>query len=118
LERTYRDFNHNRYTLEKLKKIGQYTKKVTDYGISFGDNFSGVHAVAGLAWQTERWKILKKLESFDKTYKEKYVELLNLQYQVLQKIDECESMMGEENWYGRHGFMYYEFIKVYYADYK
>ncbi|MEO1548550.1 MAG: hypothetical protein AAFU74_17535 [Bacteroidota bacterium] len=118
LERAYADFNHNRYTLEKLKKIGIDIKKTVDYGVSFGDNFSGIHAVSGLVWQKERAKILKKMESFDQTYTNKYRELIDLQYQVLQKIDQCEQLLGEENWYGRHGFMYYEFIKVYYASYK
>ncbi|MEO1487295.1 MAG: hypothetical protein AAFU57_16235 [Bacteroidota bacterium] len=114
----YSDFNHNRYTLEKLKKIGVDIKKTVDYGVSFGDNFSGIHAVSGLVWQKERAKILKKMESFDKSYTNKYRELIDLQYEVLQEIDRCEQLLGEENWYGRHGFMYYEFIKVYYASYK
>ncbi|MEL7269386.1 MAG: hypothetical protein AAGL34_07430 [Bacteroidota bacterium] len=118
LEKAYEDFNHNRYTLEKLKKIGINTKKMTDYGLSFGDNFSGIHGVSGLVWQKERIKILKKIEAFDRTYTNKYRELIDLQYKVLQKIDQCEQLLGEENWYGRHGFMYYEFIKVYYASYK
>ncbi|MEM8764387.1 MAG: hypothetical protein AAGD88_11275 [Bacteroidota bacterium] len=117
LKKAYKDFNHNRYTLEKLKKIGIDIKKTVDFGLAFGDNFSGVHAVSGLVWQKERFKIIKKMESFDNTYTNKYNELIDLQYQVLQQIDYCEKMLGEDNWYGRYGFIYYEFIKVHYASY-
>ncbi len=118
LENAYRDLQHNRYTLEKLLKIAQHTKKVTDFGISFGDNFSGIHAVSGLAWQKERFKIIKSIEKFDKTYDNKYKELMDHLYGSLMKIDACEKKLGYENWYSHSGFIYYEFMKVRYASYK
>jgi len=118
LERAYSDLQHNRYTLEKLLKIAQHTKKATDFGISFGDNFSGIHAVSGLAWQKERLKILKTIEKFDKSYEIKYNELMDHLYGSLMKIDECEKKLGFENWYSQSGFIYYEFMKVRYASYK
>ena len=94
------------------------TKKVTDFGISFGDNFSGIHGVSGLAWQTERAKVIKSIEKFDKTYNSKYKELIDKLYNTLIWIDDCEKQLGYENWYSHSGFIYYEFMKVRYASYK
>jgi hypothetical protein len=118
LEEAYADLLKRRYSLEKLLKIGQHTKKVTDFGISFGDDFSGVHGVSGLVWQTQRAKILESIASFDKTYDNKYKELIEKLYDTLIQIDECEKILGYENWYSHSGFIYYEFMKVRYASYK
>ncbi len=118
LERAYKQLQDDRHTLEKLLKIGQHTKKVTDFGISFGDNFSGIHGVSGLAWQTQRAKVIKSLEKFDNTYNNKYKELIDKLYNTLLWIDDCEKQLGYENWYSHSGFIYYEFMKVRYASYK
>ncbi len=118
LEAAYADLLKQRYSLEKLLKIGQHTKKVTDFGISFGDDFSGVHGVSGLVWQTQRAKVLKSIDKFDITYNNKYKELIDKLYNALIKIDECENQLGYENWYSQSGFIYYEFMKVRYAHYK
>lgn len=118
LELAYKELQENRHTLEKLLKIGQHTKKVTDFGISFGDNFSGIHGVSGLAWQTERAKVIKSIEKFDNTYNNKYKELIEKLYNTLLWIDDCEKQLGYENWYSHSGFIYYEFMKVRYASYK
>jgi hypothetical protein len=91
---------------------------VTDYGISFGDDFSGVHGVSGLAWQKQRAEILKSIDQFDVTYTNKYNELIDRLYDTLIQIDECELKLGYENWYSQSGFIYYEFMKVRYAHYK
>jgi hypothetical protein len=118
LERAYADLQKQRYRLEKLLKIGQHTKKVTDFGISFGDDFAGIHAVSGLAWQKERAKVLKAIDQFDVTYDNKYKEIIDGLYNALIEIDECETKLGYENWYSQSGFIYYEFMKVRYASYK
>ncbi len=118
LEAAYADLQEQRYKLEKLLKIGQHTKKVTDFGISFGDDFSGVHGVSGLVWQTQRAKVLESIKKFDITYDNKYKELIDKLYNALITIDECENQLGYENWYSQSGFIYYEFMKVRYAHYK
>ncbi|CAM1373923.1 hypothetical protein [Tenacibaculum xiamenense] len=118
LEEAYKELKKNQLSLEKLLKIAQHTKKITDYGISFGDNFSGVHAVSGLAWQKERAKVLKSIEKFDRSYKNKHAELMKRLHTTLMTIDRCEKKLGEDHWYNKSGFMYYEFMKVRYASYK
>lgn len=118
LAEAYANLQDNRHSLEKLLKIGQHTKKVTDYGISFGDNFSGVHGVSGLVWQKKRLEILKSIKSFDKTYDQKYNELIERLYNTLIEIDRCEKLLDYDNWYSHSGFIYYEFMKVRYASYK
>lgn len=118
LEAAYAELKKQRYALGKLLKIAQHTKKITDFGISFGDNFSGVHGVSGLVWQTERAKVIKSIENFDITYNNKYDELIQKLYNALIRIDECEQMLGYDNWYSHSGFIYFEFMKVRYASYK
>lgn len=118
LEAAYAELKKQRYALGKLLKIAQHTKKVTDFGISFGDNFSGVHGVSGLVWQTERAKVIESIEKFDITYNNKYNELIQKLYNALIRIDECEQMLGYDNWYSHSGFIYFEFMKVRYAAYK
>ena len=118
LEVAYADLQKQRYRLEKLLKIGQHTKKVTDFGISFGDDFAGIHAVSGLAWQKQRAEVLKSIDQFDITYNNKYKEIIDDLYNALIQIDECETQLGYENWYSQSGFIYYEFMKVRYASYK
>ena len=118
LEQAYANLQKHRFSLEKLLKIGQHTKKVTDFGISFGDDFSGVHGVSGLVWQTKRAEILKSIDQFEVTYTNKYNELIDRLYNTLIEIDECELKLGYENWYSQSGFIYYEFMKVRYASYK
>ncbi len=114
----YTRLEKRQYSLEKLLIIGQHTKKVLDYAISFGDDVSGMHAVSGLAWQSERAGILKSKKSFDNTYNNKYKELTDKLYTVLQEIDLCERKMGVENWYSNSGFIYFEFMKARYASYE
>jgi hypothetical protein len=118
LEAAYADLQKQRYRLEKILKIGQHTKKVTDFGISFGDDFSGVHGVSGLVWQTQRAKVVESIDKFDIDYDNKYKELIDNLYNALIQIDECEKTLGYENWYSHSGFIYYEFMKVRYASYK
>lgn len=117
LEEAYRKFERNRYLFAKLKIIATTTKKDTDAAIAFGDNFSGIHAVSGLAWQTQRRKIVESLKGLDASYKTKYRELIDKLYNVLKEIDHCESILGNPGWYSRNGFIYYEFTKLFYETY-
>ena len=118
LEEAYEELTRRRYSLEKLLKIGQHTKRVIDFSISFGDNVSGVHAVSGLAWQSERRGIMQSKESFDHTYQDKHEELIGKLHKVLLQIDECERMLGTNDWYSSAGFIYYEFMKERYRSYE
>jgi hypothetical protein len=107
-------FNQNRYTFERLKTIYSCTKTFTDAALSFGDNVSGVHGVSGLAWQSERRKIEKSIKDLQKTYDNKYRELLQAQKNALMQLNDCESQHGIPDWYDRFGYMYYEFTALNY----
>jgi len=108
------DFNTNRYSFERLKTIYQCTKTFTDAALSFGDNVSGVHGVSGLAWQAERRKIEKSIKDLQKTYDNKYRELLESQKRALMKLNDCEAEHGIPDWYDRFGYMYHEFSAMHY----
>jgi uncharacterized membrane protein YeaQ/YmgE (transglycosylase-associated protein family) len=108
------DFNTNRYSFERLKVIYNCTKTFTDAAISFGDNVSGIHGVSGLAWQSERRKIERSIKNLQKTYDNKYRELLESQKRALMALNACEAEHGIPDWYDRFGYMYYEFSAMHY----
>ncbi|NJB37878.1 hypothetical protein [Croceivirga sp. JEA036] len=118
LKKAYKELHKRRYSLEKLSKIGKYNKKVTDFGLSFGDNFSSSSGVGSLAWKNKRIKIMKSMKKFDQSYKDKHEQITKLLYKNLMEINKCERMLGEDNWYNKYGFIYYEFMKTRYATYK
>nr|WP_293299737.1 hypothetical protein [Allomuricauda sp.] len=108
-------FNERRYLFERLATIYKCTKKFTNAAIAFGDNASGVHGVAGLAWQGERIKILKSVEDLEKAYDNKYAEMLQDLADAMMELNVCEAKYGVEDWYDRFGYMYFEFMKEKYA---
>lgn len=108
-------FNQNRYTFERLKTIYTCTKTFTDRMIAFGDNVSGYHGVSGLAWQSQKIKVLKSIENLKKTYDNKYAELLQEQQGILMELNECEATHGLPDWYDRFGYLFFEFTKMNYA---
>lgn len=106
-----RRFNQTRYVFEQLATIYKCTKKFTDAAIAFGDNTSGVHGVAGMAWQAERIKIEKSVEELQAAYDNKYNELIQSLADDMMELNICEAKFGVEDWYDRFGYMYFEFMK-------
>ena len=106
-----KSFNDRRYVFEQLATIYKCTKKFTDAAIAFGDNTSGVHGVAGMAWQAERIKIQKSVEGLQEAYDKKYNELIQGLADDMMELNICEAKYGVEDWYDRFGYMYYEFMK-------
>lgn len=105
------EFNNVRYLFEQLATIYKCTKSFSNAALSFGDNASGVHGVAGLAWQNERRNIEKSILDLEKAYDKKYAELLQSLSAAMYKLSECEAKYGVEDWFDRFGYMYFEFIK-------
>lgn len=108
-------FNNRRYQFEQLATIYKCTKKFTNAAIAFGDNASGVHGVAGLAWQRERIKIEESVRGLEKAYDDKYAEMLDDLADAMMELNICEAEYGVEDWYDRFGYMYFEFMKEKYA---
>ncbi len=104
-------FNEQRYLFERLATIYKCTKKFSEAAIAFGDNTSGVHAVAGMAWQAERVKIEKSVKDLQAAYDNKYAELLQSLADSMMELNICEAKYGVEDWYDRFGYMYFEFMK-------
>jgi hypothetical protein len=103
--------NTVRKSLSRMTCIYNNTKRFTDASISFGDNVSGIHGMMGLAWQNERRGIEQSLIKFEKTYDNKYKDLMESLQKALNGISRCEAEFGMENWYQRFGFMYFEMMK-------
>lgn len=105
------DLKQLRFSLEKLRVIGTWTKKFTDKSIAFGDSVSGVHGVAGLGWQPERAKIEQSYDQFGKAYDAKYQELIGDLEGALRNVGRCEAQyFSTPDWYDRYGFIYYTFM--------
>ncbi len=111
LQKAYERLEDRRYRFEKLRIITARIDRITDFGLAFGDDVSGVHGVSGLVWQTKRKEIVQGMMKFDNTYESKYQEMVKDLYDILMEIDRCEALMGFENWYSSSGFIYYTFMK-------
>lgn len=106
-----RELNFVRRQLGRLNCIYQNTKNFTNSAIAFGDNASGIHAVTGLAWQQARGEIVASMNHFKQTYDDKYMGLMGTLEKALKDIDRCEAQYGQQGWYQRSGFIYFEFMK-------
>ena len=97
-------------TLERLRRIGAYTKAYTDRAIAFGASMASLQG-AGLGWPAARTEIEQSYLRFQNIYDSKYTELIASLKSALQDIAACEeTVYQEKNWYHRFGFIYYEFI--------
>lgn len=110
-EKAYGDLNHLRFAFAKLGAIGKWTDNFTKKSIAFGDSASGVHGVAGIAWQAERAKIEASYANFGSQYDAKYRELIGDLERTLQDVGRCEAQYFKtDDWYDRYGFIYYSFM--------
>jgi hypothetical protein len=110
-ESAYRELNFIRRQLARLHCIYSNTRNFNEKAIAFGDNVSGVHAINGLAWQSAKAEIVTAYESFKHTYDNKYAGMMQGLHNALMSIDACEKNYGDEGWYQRAGFIYFEMMK-------
>ena len=97
--------------LERLRASYDSTKRYVDAAISFGDNVSGIHAVSGLSWQTQRRGIVRQFEQFGRTYEGKREEMMSSLRRALDEINACEAQyFSNPDWFSRYGFVYYQFM--------
>ena len=112
----YESLNKARFDLERLRAVRGSTEEFYRASTSFGDNVSGIHGVAGLAWQAERRKIEASFKNFQGVYVKKHGQLMGNLKAALEKIAVCEAKFyNEPDWYNRFGFMYYTFMESRYA---
>jgi hypothetical protein len=106
-----RELNGMRLNLERLRCYYTAYKRFVDASIAFGDSASGVHAVTGLAWQSERAGILEAMDGLNRTYDVKYGQMMPNLRAALEKVGGCESRyFHNPDWYSRFGFIYYSFM--------
>jgi hypothetical protein len=107
----YNELKFIRRQLARLHCIYSNTRNFNEKAIAFGDNVSGVHAINGLAWQSAKAEIVGAYESFKHTYDNKYAGMMQSLHNALMSIDGCEKQYGDEGWYARAGFIYFELMK-------
>jgi hypothetical protein len=107
--------NGSRMLLERLRAIYEGTKRYVDASVSFGDNVSGIHAVQGLAWQSERRSIMAEFEKFERTHEDKRQGMMRGLRAALDEIATCEAQyFNNPDWFNRYGFIYYQFMEARY----
>jgi len=107
--------NGSRRLLERLRGLYEGTKRYVDASVSFGDNVSGIHAVTGLAWQTERRTIMREFENFEKTHEDKRRGMMEGLRAALDAVAACEATyFNNPDWFSRYGFIYYQFMEARY----
>lgn len=100
-----------RIRFEKLRVLYGSTKAWIARALAFGDNMASAVGVGGLAWQTERTKVEASVANLDRSYDNKYNELLGTLKEALQAIATCEAQhYNNPDWYDRYGFMFYSFM--------
>ncbi len=110
-DRAVGELNFIRRQLGRLSCIYSNTKNFNESALAFGDNMSGIHAVTGAAWQSERGGIVAEFNNFKQTYDRKYGDMMGSLQRALQSIGTCEMQYGLPDWYQRFGFIYFEFMK-------
>jgi hypothetical protein len=108
---SFAKLNFYRRQLARLRCIYNNTKTYKDAAVAFGDNASGIHAMSGIAWQKERAKIMTNYKNMQKTYDLRSTEFLTGLQATLQELNTCMYISGENNWYVKSGFIYFEFMQ-------
>lgn len=113
-----RRIDFNRFYIERARCITAAHVKMANSAMAFGDSASGVHGVAGLAWQLEgKPQIKEATEKLKATYERKAGEYLNGLESALKQLGQCEAEhFGERDWYQRYGWIYLTFMKSKYVD--
>jgi hypothetical protein len=110
-EKAYTDLNFYRRQLARMRCIYNNTKTFKESAVAFGDNTSGIHAMAGIAWQQQRANIMNSYKNMQKTYDTRSVEFLKGLQKSLKDLSTCMYISGENNWYAKSGFIYFEFMQ-------
>ncbi|MGE3274159.1 MAG: hypothetical protein AB7O67_03535 [Vicinamibacterales bacterium] len=101
--------------LERLRAIGESTRRYTTAALAFGDNVSGIHGVSGLAWQSQRGGIVQQLAGFERTYESKRQDMMGSLRRALDDVAACEAeYFDNPDWFNRYGFIYYQFMDARY----
>lgn len=110
-DKTLEKLNFYRRQLARLRCIYNNTKTYKESAVALGDNMSGIHAMSGIAWQNERIKIMNTFQNTQRIYDTKSQEFLAGLYDTLQELNTCMHIAGENNWYAKSGFIYFEFMQ-------
>lgn len=92
---------------EKLRVIYSNQRTLTDYAVMTGDAMSGFHQLEQATWYSIKLMITKAQAEVTKAYNDKYEEFNGKLDGILQEFGRCEAMHGNDDWYRRHGKLFY-----------
>lgn len=111
-EKAQGEMNDVMVRFEKLRAIYGKNSRYISKALAFGDSTSGIHGVAGLAWQNQRKVIEAQQTRLNEAYDNKRPELMDALRESLESIAQCEEEYFQNpDWYNRFAFMYYQFIE-------
>jgi hypothetical protein len=113
--KAYKEINFLRRQLARYNCYVNNVKKFADASITFGDKWSGVHPMAGIAWVSQKAGINKELDNLKGTIKKKNGIWLENLKKALMQVHECEAQNGQPDWYQRYGNLFFELIKEKYT---
>ena len=118
-QKAQNDINFMRFNLEKLRTTCRQAENAADLAMKFGDDVSSVHGALGLAWQSEKLGIIKKVEHLKQTCNQKYEGMMTGTEKAIREMDRCEAQFfNNRDWYDRYGFLYYQFLRARYEPEK
>ncbi|HEY5948354.1 MAG TPA: hypothetical protein VIV40_22815 [Kofleriaceae bacterium] len=100
-----------RINLERLRCVYTTAATFAKKAMAFGDSASGIHAVTGLEWQTQKAGIQQELTNLQHSYDVKLGQMLPNLRSSLEALGECEARyFHTSDWFQRFGFIYYTFM--------
>lgn len=113
-----RKIDFNRFYIERARCITATNVKMANSAMAFGDSASGIHAVSGLSWKLQgKPQIEQAVASLRQTYTSKAGQYLGGLEGALKKLGKCEATYyGQDDWYQRYGWIYYNFMKAKYES--
>jgi hypothetical protein len=117
-EEAVREIDFNRFYIERAHCITSAAVKMANSAMAFGDSASGIHGMAGLAWQLDgKPQIQGALDNLRKNYTDKAGQYLKGLERSLRKLGECEAQhYGQKDWFERYGWIYLTFMQSRYQS--
>ena len=102
---------------ERLRSIYSTHRSFAEYVVMTGDALSGFHQLEQAAWYGIKLDIKQAQMNVTKAYNNKYGEFNKKLDGILRDFGQCEARHGNDDWYERHGKLFYNALIAGYRVY-
>jgi hypothetical protein len=103
--------------MARNRRLYDYYMAWAKKGIATGDAIAGAAGLGALRWAEDKIEIDRTLKTVSAAYDKGYVAGLEKLDAELKDIDRCEAdLYQSDDWYQRHGFLFFETIKSIYRN--